>query len=70
MGVSTDGRACEEVLQMIKNAIQRLVSDYPPGEFALSVDDAMAKACAESQAQGLREYTPYLVTIPGPTPYR
>ncbi len=55
---------------MIKDAIQCHLSDYPPGEFPLRPDDAMAEACAEYEAEGWGEYTFEWVTISGPNPYR
>ena len=70
VGCATDGRTREEALEMIKDAIQCHLSDYPPGEFPLRPDDAMAEACAEYEAEGWGEYTLDWVTISGPNPYR
>ncbi len=70
VGVATDGRTREEALEMIKDAIQCHLSEYPPGEFPLRSDDAMAEACAEYEAEGWGGYTLDCVTISGPNPYR
>ena len=70
VGVATDGRTREEALEMIKDAIQGKLSDYPPGQYPLRSDDAMAAACAEYEAEGWGEYTLDWVTISGPNPYR
>ena len=70
VGCATDGRTREEALEMIKDAIQCHLSDYPPGQFPLRSDDAMAEACAEYEAEGWGEYTLDWVTISGPNPYR
>ena len=70
VGVATDGRTREEALEMVKDAIQCLLSDYPPGEFPLRSDDAMAELCAEYEAEEWGEYTLDWVTISAPNPYR
>ena len=70
VGCATDGRTREEALEMIKDAIQGHLSDYPPGEFPLRSDDAMIELCAEYEAEGWGEYTLDWVTISGPNPYR
>ena len=70
VGVATDGRTREEALAMVKDAIQGHLSDYPPGQFPLRSDDAMAELCAEYEAEGWGEYTLDWVTISGPNPYR
>ncbi len=70
VGVATDGRTREEALEMVKDAIQCLLSAYPVGQYPLRSDDAMAEACAEYEAEGWGEYTLDSVTISGPNPYR
>ncbi len=70
VGCATDGRTREEALEMIKDAIQCLLSAFPSGQFPLRSDDAMAEACAEYEAEGWGEYTLDWVTISGPNPYR
>jgi len=70
VGVATDGRTREEAMEMVKDAIQCLLSAYPVGQYPLRSDDAMAEACAEYEAEGWGEYTLDWVTISGPNPYR
>ena len=70
VGVATDGRTRDEALEMVKDAIQCLLSDYPPGEFPLRSEDAMAELCSECEAEEWGKYTLDWVTISGPNPYR
>ena len=70
VGVATDGRTREEALEMVKDAIQGKLSDYPVGQYPLHSDDAMAELCAEYEAEGWGDYTLDWVTISGPNPYR
>ena len=70
VGAATDGRTREEALEMVKDAIQCLLSAYPPGQYPLRSEEAMAEACAEYETEGWGEYTLDWVTISGPNPYR
>ena len=69
IGCASCGRTREEALLMVADAIQCLLSDYPPGEYPPKPADAMAQVQAEYEAEGW-SYTFDEVTLSGPNPYR
>lgn len=69
VGCASDGRTREESLAMVKDAILGMLSDYPPGQYPLRSDDAIAQVRAEYDAAGWR-YTSETVIVSGLNPYR
>ena len=69
VGCASDGRTRREALAMVKDAIQGMLSAYPPGQYPPRSDDAMAPARAKYAAAGW-QYTADKVIVSGPNPYR
>ena len=69
VGCASDGRTRQEALTMVEDAIQGMLSDYPPRQYPLRPGDAMAKIRAEYDAAGWK-YDLDKVGISGPNPYR
>lgn len=69
VGCASNGRTRQEALEMVKDAIQGLLADYPPGRYPLHTAEAMAEVRAEYHANGW-QYDIDQVTVSGPNPYR
>ena len=69
LGCASDGRTRQEALQMVADAMQGVLADYPVGERPEAADDAMARTRGEYDAAGWR-YTLDEVVVSGVNPYR
>ena len=69
LGCASDGRTRQEALQMVADAMQGVLADYPVGEYPTVADDAMARTRGEYDAAGWR-YTLDEVVVSGVNPYR
>ena len=69
LGCASDGRTRQEALQMVTDAMQGVLADYPVGERPAAADDAMARTRAEYDGAGWR-YTLDEVVVSGANPYR
>ena len=71
LGCASDGRTRQEALQMVADAMQGVLADYPVGERPPQSDSdaAIAQARGEYDAAGWR-YTLDEVVVSGVNPYR
>lgn len=69
VGCASNGRTRQEALEMVKDAVQGLLADYPPGQYPYHAAAVMAQVRAEYDANGW-QYDIAQITVSGLNPYR